>query len=55
MVLYNTLQEFYFKPDEAKYLASVDNDIYDVIHNKKKVLKPQRLKEEKSKKHEKEE
>lgn len=51
----DTLQEFYFKPDEAKYLASVDNDIYDVIHNKKKVLKPQRPKEEKSKKHKKEE
>ena len=48
----DTLQEFYFKPGEAKYLASVDNDIYDVIHNKKKVLKPQRSKEEKSKKEE---
>ena len=48
----DTLQEFYFKPDEAEYLASIDNDIYDVIHNKKKVLKPKRSKEEKSKKEE---
>ncbi len=51
----DTLQMFYFKPDDAERLARVDNDIYNVIHNKKKVLKPQRLKKVKIKKQRKEE
>ncbi len=41
------LQEFYFKPGEAKYLASVDNDIYDVIHNKKESFKTSKIKKKK--------
>lgn len=51
----DALQGFYFKPDEAERLARIDNDIYDAIHNKKKVLKPQRPKKANNKKHEKEE
>lgn len=33
------LEEFYFNPKDAECLARVDNDVFNIIHNKEKKLK----------------
>lgn len=30
------LEEFYFNPKDAECLARVDNDVFNIIHNKEK-------------------